>query len=240
MSLRRPPELVAAYRSCGRAARAHTAVRWATAPMEWVESALPADGDLLEVGSGHGLFSLFAALRGPRRTVEGVDVDAGKVSDARTAAAALGLGPSRVRFEHVGPGWRPEPGRSHRGVVIIDVLYLLGHDAALELCAAAADAVADGGVLVVKEMDTTKRWRCGLLHAQEVVATRVTRITEGSTVELVPLDDLADCMRDHGLAVEVVDLSAGSHVPHAAVVGRRARDEVTGPDPLAPWVSGPG
>lgn len=224
MSLHRPPELVDAYRACSRATRIHTAVRWATAPMEWVESNLPVDGDLLEIGSGHGLLSLHAALRGPGRRVEGVDVDAGKVADAREAARALDLGPERVRFERVEPGWRPEPGRSHRGVVIVDVLYLLGRSSALDLCARAADAVAPGGVLVVKEMDTTKRLRAGLLRAQELVSTKVTRVTEGSTVELVPLDELAGCMVDRGLDVTVVDLSARSHVPHAAVVGRRRAD----------------
>ena len=72
----------------------------------------------------------------------------------------------------------------------MDVLYLLGREAALGLVAEAAAALAPGGALVVKEIDVRPRWKYELARAQELVSTRITRITEGTGVAFVPPDDL--------------------------------------------------
>src|SRR5207247_9401847 len=52
---------------------------------------LPAEGAVLDLGCGFGLFSLYYAATGPRRFLRGIDVDARRIALARRAAARLGL-----------------------------------------------------------------------------------------------------------------------------------------------------
>ena len=218
---RRPGDVAAAYAHEPWSTRAHTVVRWATSPMGVLERELPERGSVLEIGCGHGLFCLVAALGSADRHVVGADIDAAKIVEARRAARSAHLDEERVRFLEVAPDWRPPPEPSYDAVVIIDVLYLLGIPAALELTAAAARAVAPGGRLLVKEVDTELRWKARLSATQEFVSTRLTRITEGETNVSVPLGQLRAAMQAEGLTVSSRALDRGYLWPHALLTGTR-------------------
>jgi len=189
--------------------------------MAAVERELPERGDVLEIGCGHGMFSLTAALGSSDRHVVGADIDGAKLVEARRAADAAGLGTDRLEFSEVEPAWRPPVEVLYDAVVILDVLYLLGLRGALDLTRAAARVVRPGGRLLVKEMDTELRWKARFCAAQEFAATRLTHVTEGSTVELVPLDALRSVMEDEGLQVGVRRLDRHLPWPHALLVGTR-------------------
>lgn len=218
---RRPDDVTAAYASEPWTTRAHTMVRWATSPMAAVERELPERGTVLEIGCGHGMFALTAALGSSDRQVLGADIDGAKLVEARRAAAAAGLTSDRLEFLEVEPDWRPSADVHFDAVVILDVLYLLGIPGALDLTRAAARAVRPGGRLLVKEMDTELRWKARFCAAQEFAATRLTHVTEGSTVELVPLAALRAAMEDEGLQVGVRRLDRHLPWPHSLLVGTR-------------------
>src|SRR6478752_1301271 len=78
-----------AYRDLPAAARVHATVRWWSAPFPRIAAHLPQSGRVLEIGCGHGLFSTYAALGVPDRSVVGVDIDADKIALARRVAAGL-------------------------------------------------------------------------------------------------------------------------------------------------------
>ena len=82
-------DALALYRDAGRAAHLHTLVRWWSAPFPAIEQALPPVGRVLEIGCGHGLFSTYAALSAPGRTVHGVDIDPDKILAATAAGRHL-------------------------------------------------------------------------------------------------------------------------------------------------------
>ncbi|HET6954672.1 MAG TPA: methyltransferase domain-containing protein [Acidimicrobiales bacterium] len=207
---------LAAYDDLGRGDRFHVAVRWRSCPFPAVDARVPRAGRVLDVGCGHGLFTLYLAARSPARSVVGVDVDGDKLVSARHAAERSGLpvgfAPSVAGELPVGP-WD--------AVTIVDVLYLLGRRPALDLVAQAAAALAPGGSLLVKEIDVRPRWKFELARLQEVVSTRVTRITEGSGVAFVPPDDIAGAMAAAGLVVTRHPLGRRSLHPHLLLVGRR-------------------
>jgi 2-polyprenyl-3-methyl-5-hydroxy-6-metoxy-1,4-benzoquinol methylase len=205
-----------AYSHLGRGDRFHTAVRWRTCPFPAVEAAMPRTGRVLDLGCGHGLFSLYLAAAGPDREVVGVDIDEDKLVSARRAAAHAGLA---VRFE-AAPDGRVPPG-PWDAITVVDVLYLLGEPAALDLVGRAAAEVGPGGVLAVKEMAVRPRWKYELARAQEMVATRVLRITEGDEVAIVPPDDIAAAMSDAGLEVARRRLDRRAPHPHLLLLGRR-------------------
>jgi 2-polyprenyl-3-methyl-5-hydroxy-6-metoxy-1,4-benzoquinol methylase len=228
MTLRRPPAArtaYARYRHLPRSTRAHIAVRWLSCPLPAVAAEVPSRGRVLDLGCGHGFLAHYLAADGPARSVHGVDVDGAKIAEARRAATAATVPTAdsapAPTFEQVDPGWCPPAGDRWDGIVVVDVLYLLGHDAALDLLGAAARAIAPGGRLVVKEIDTHPRWKHRLAVAQELAATRLAKVTEGATVAFLEPSAIAGAMHDAGLRVGERPIGRGYPHPHLLLVGDR-------------------
>lgn len=208
-----------AYRATSLSTRAHVWVRWLSCPFAAVEAELPPAGPILEVGCGHGLFSLYAAVAGPGRQVEGVDIDADKIAIGRAAASTLEPSGADVTLEAVPPGWHPTG--TWDAVVVVDVLYLLGPGPGEDLLDACAAAVAPGGRLVVKEIDLKPAWKYRLAIGQELAATRIARVTRGDTVRFLEPDRMVERMEAAGLRVDRRRVDAGYPHPHLLLRGTR-------------------
>jgi SAM-dependent methyltransferase len=176
---------------------------------------------VLEIGCGHGLVSAYLALAAPGRDVLGVDIDADKIALARAAATHLAPGEARLHFEVVDPDGLPAG--PFDAVVVVDVLYLLGERGRAALLDAAVERLAPGGVLVLKETDRLPRWKGALTVAQELVATRVLRITEGDEVAFEAPSVFAERLSRAGLAVHGRRVDRGYPHPHHLLVARRER-----------------
>ena len=118
-------------------------------------------------------------------------------------------------------GWRPPAGEVWDAVVICDVLYLLGRDEALDLLAACAAALAPGGVLVVKEIAERPAWKYRLARTQELLATRVAKVTQGDVVRFVDVDGMTGVLAAAGLTVGERRVDRGYPHPHLLLTGRR-------------------
>jgi 2-polyprenyl-3-methyl-5-hydroxy-6-metoxy-1,4-benzoquinol methylase len=209
--------LLGAYAGAPWRDRVHVHGRWRSCPFVALAAHVPTTGRVLDVGCGHGLLSLHLALGSTGRRVTGLDIDVDKIAVARRAAATAAA--DNVAFEVARPGDRPTG--EWDAITIVDILYLLGPVGATGMVAAAADALAPGGVLLVKEMALEPRWKHQLTRAQELVATRVVRITEGEHLALVAPDAIAGVMTEAGLDVRRHRLDHGRLHPHHLVVGRR-------------------
>ena len=170
-------------------------------------------------GHCHGLLSLSLALASPRH-VTGVDIDGAKVAAAAAAAAHLGPGEAEVSFAQVEPGWVPTGDVD--AVVIADVLYLLPVGDQRRLLSACARCLADGGVLVVKEVADQPRWKFRWNQVQETLSTRVLGITAGdAALHFVAPSTMAGWLEGEGLCTESRALDRGYPWPHHLLVGRR-------------------
>lgn len=178
---------------------------------------MPSEGRILEIGCGHGLFSVLLALQSDARDILGTDVDGAKIRAAQRAATR---GHLRVAFEAIAPG-SGLPGGPWDAIAIVDVLYLLDRQAQEQLLRAAAKALAPGGALVVKEMAMAPGWKFRWMRAQEQLSVRVLRITAGKQLTFVPPAHMAGWLVDEGLAVDERPLHRGRLHPHHLVVGRR-------------------
>jgi SAM-dependent methyltransferase len=220
---RRPDRTVrrvfALYAGASRADRLHLRVRWATCPVPAIDAEVPTRGRVLEVGCGHGLVSAYLALTCPERAVVGVDIDERKLVLARAAAARLARGEASLQFASSSDG--AVPAGPWDAIVIVDVLYLLDADHELALLDACVAELAPGGVLVLKETDVVPRLKHALAKAQEVLATRVLRITAGDALSFTPIGELAGHLADRGLAVTVRRVDAGYPHPHAMLVAQK-------------------
>ena len=179
---------------------------------------MPPTGEILDVGCGHGLLSLYLAVQAPARRITGVDIDGDKLDVARRAADAAHVD-DRVMFERVDGDWKPDA--RWDAIVEVDMLYLLGRERAADWVHTAATALVPGGRLVVKELDVTPSWKARWSRFQEILATRVLRITKGEELELIPSDDVVAAMRDADLDVQTRRLDRGRLHPHYVAVGTR-------------------
>lgn len=206
-----------AFATAPRGERLHVTGRLRSCPVAEIAGATPLSGRVLDFGCGHGALSLYLAITSPAREITGVDVDGDKLVHARAAADAAAL---PIRFEQVASAYRPTG--AWDAITIVDVLYLLGEDAAIEVVDAAAAALAPGGVLLIKEIDIRPRWKFWLATGQEVLSTRLFRITEGSRIHFVPPKQIADRIVAAGMQVEHHSLHRGRLHPHHLILARKA------------------
>lgn len=213
------PEVLSLYGDAPPAVRAHLALRWATCPFERVAAQVPSGGRVLEVGCGYGLFSNHLALSSPKRQVMGIDIDVRKVVHGQRAAQRGRARGAACEVHLEPPG--EVPGGPWDAIVIVDVLYLLDVDAQEGLLRSCAEALALGGVLVVKEMARTPRWKARWNTAQETLAVRVLRITAGDELTFLRPEVLGGWMEAGGLAVTHEDVSRGYPHPHHLMTATR-------------------
>lgn len=209
---------LALYEDAPRGDRLHVRIRWATCPVAAVDAEVPTRGRVLEVGCGHGLVSSYLALACPDRHVVGVDIDEHKIEVAHRAAAHLDPRASNLEFSTSGDGSLPRG--PWDAIVIVDVLYLLDPDDEVALLDACIAELAPGGVLVLKETDTVPRLKHEIAKFQEVLATKVLRITEGDALEFTPLGELASHLTAAGLATSLRRVDQGYPHPHSLLVAR--------------------
>ncbi|MBM4440672.1 MAG: class I SAM-dependent methyltransferase [Candidatus Rokubacteria bacterium] len=119
---------------------------------------LPPTGVILDIGCGFGLFSLYYAATGRERLVRGIDMNPRRIAMARRAAARLGL--DNVTYE-LGDA-RDFKGDMEVGAAyMLDIVHHVPPASVPPLLRQLHRAVAPGGLLLVKDVDTRpapKRW----------------------------------------------------------------------------------
>jgi 2-polyprenyl-3-methyl-5-hydroxy-6-metoxy-1,4-benzoquinol methylase len=211
-------EVLALFDHAPKRDRLHVRGRFRTCPVALVDAEVPRSGRVLEVGCGHGLISAYLALSSCDREVNGVDIDARKIAVASHAQSHVDPKTVHLEFHHASSGDVPEG--PWDAIVIVDVLYLLDKTAEFALLDACVEQLASGGVLVVKETDVAPRWKHWLARTQEIVATKVLRITAGSSLSFTPIAEIAAHLRSRGLEVSTRPVDKGYLHPHALVVAR--------------------
>lgn len=204
------------FRPTGRRAALHTTLRVVSLPLEQLLRVIPRDGDVLEVGCGHGVVSLALVDHGQLGTVTGVDVDEQKIATANLASERK-TPAGGSHFQVVDASWSGLSG-SYDIVIVVDVLYLLGESQATAAIDRLSNLVAPGGTLVLKGMSRSPRWKSLIDRLQEALSVRVLRITTGAQVAPFPVEMIANRLDAFGWNTTIHRLDRGYPHPHAAVV----------------------
>lgn len=162
------------YSEAPLSSRCFLLVRSMLTPYERMASVLPTRGRVLDLGSGHGLLS-FALSRGShQREIIGIDHDPERVRLAEAAALMLPAD-SRPVFE---TGDLKEKlgsfaSGSLAGIAMIDILHYFDPASQQFLITQAARALAPGGVLAMREIDSDAGVKAALNRFYERLATGV-------------------------------------------------------------------
>jgi SAM-dependent methyltransferase len=155
------------YRDLSLGTKTFLSIRWKLTPYDVMAAKMPASGAILDLGCGHGLFSLALALGSPERQVLAIDHDTARVELGTQAAKDLG----NLRFEQ-GSVLAPPPG-PYAGVSLIDVMHYFPPKLQEEIVRGLYSSLADGGTLLIREVNPQGGLVSALNRGYEKVATGI-------------------------------------------------------------------
>lgn len=204
---------ISAYRRLSLRERLYLELRAAACPLNPILDHVPSAGRILDLGCGSGLFARMMAMQSEQRAILGVDPDPSKI-----ALACKGVLRGNLTFELRNPAL-PKDGEQFDCITVVDVLYLLPLDEQRRLLTSLVRCLNPAGRLVIKCMDTRKRSKLIWDHAQELVAVKIVRMTKGSGICHIQIQELIDLLADnHGMAVDLIPLDRHYVHPHVLVV----------------------
>jgi len=167
---------------------------------------LPPSGDVLDVGCGFGLFSLYYAQLLPRVSFHGLDLDARRVGIAREAGRRLGLG--NVQYA-VGDARGFRARREYAGAYMLDIVHHVEPAAVRPLLGELHVALSPGGCLLVKDVDARPAYKRWFTHALDFL------VSPGSPPHYWAADALQAALEETGFRVArhaMVDVLPYPHV----------------------------
>jgi SAM-dependent methyltransferase len=222
------------YRGTGFRTRAFLAARLVILPLrDLAQEFAQLEGQVLGVGSGHGLIARFAAEVNPRIEVEGIDVDRERVA---IAEATRGRSPRvRIRVGDVralaadaearGCAAATAGARGRRGAAgvfdaaaAVDLMHHVPVADRAAVAYALARAVRPGGVLLVKDIAPTPRWKHAVNRLHD-------RLVSGEATTAIDPTSLAELFAEAGFETErIARVGRLSPYPHFILRARRAPD----------------
>lgn len=183
------------YAGEGLGTRLHVAVRAAICPFAQFLGEFPKEGKILDVGCGHGLLANLLAREGggAGRAITGIDHAAEKIAVAKRHAEGA------ITFS-AGPVGS-FPAGAFDAVSIVDVLYAVDIGQWDALLAACSRALKPGGVMIVKEVVDTPRWKYAAIMAEEWLAVKMLRITKGDRPHIESAATYRAALERNGFAV---------------------------------------
>ena len=203
---------VRAYRRASVGAAAYAVGRLVVAPLGPIASELARPGtSVLSLGCGFGVVERYLVELEPSLRVHGIDLDPEKLAaTARTGADG------RLVVRH-GDATRLEVEGGWDAVLICDLLHHIDPRQHRRTLQSAAEALAPGGVCLVKDLDVAPTWK----RRWNAVHDRLVAGPEPITCR--PPEEIAADLRSVGLEVDLVARIDRRWEPyaHSVVRGRR-------------------
>ena len=205
-------ELFEHYRTAGSATRAYLKIKLKICPLLQLEELFPKEGTIIDLGCGNGLFPNILSLGSSGRQIIGLDLDDQKIE----IADATKIPDAQITYQTGDVVGVDYP----QGDVftLVDVLYLIPydkHEAILQKC---YRSLPPGGILIIKEMDITPRWKYVWNLIQETLAVKLIGFTLGERFYFRSQKDYSDILQRTGFSVKTFPMHKGYWYPHIAYI----------------------
>ena len=167
---------------------------------------LPAEGTILDIGCGFGLFSLYYAQLIPAASFRGLDLNPRRVALATEAARRLGLANAAYA---VGDARTYRADAEYAAAYILDIVHHVPPETVEPLLSELHKAIRPGGCLLVKDVDTQPAYKRWFTHALDLL------MSPGGVIHYWPAGELAALLQRIGFRVYrhlMVDVLPYPHV----------------------------
>ena len=195
--------------------RAYSRIRFLILRQSFLEAIgqyFPDSGDILDLGCGFGLFSLYYAMMSPGRRVTGVDLNPRRIAMAQRCAAALGV-TNATYVAQDAVAWRGT--RTFDAIYMLDLVHHLPKASVEDTLRKIADLLAPGGVLIVKDVADRPAYKALFTLALDRLMVGMEPIHYWS------VDELASLLRLLGFDVKVHPIRDVLPYPHVLYVCTR-------------------
>jgi len=167
---------------------------------------LPAEGTILDIGCGFGLFSLYYAQLIPAASFRGLDLNPRRVALATEAARRLGLANTAYA---VGDARTYRADAEYAAAYMLDIVHHVPPETVEPLLSELHKAIRPGGCLLVKDVDTQPAYKRWFTHALDLL------MSPGGVIHYWPAGELAALLQRIGFRVYrhlMVDVLPYPHV----------------------------
>jgi 2-polyprenyl-3-methyl-5-hydroxy-6-metoxy-1,4-benzoquinol methylase len=175
---------------------------------------IPPEANILDAGCGAGLFIFLLVRLGRIRSAVGFDTDPNAIAVAQQLAARISAS-GAIRFEHRDANSAWPPG-TFDVVSLIDVIHHIQSKDQTTMLANAIEHVADGGILLYKDMASRPLWRAWANRLHDLISA-------GDWIKYLELNQVIDVAQRSGLRLEETGTINMLWYRHEWCVFRRTR-----------------
>ena len=171
---------------------------------------LPRSGEILDIGCGFGLFSLYFAATEKGRRIHGVDSNAQRIEYARASARRLGL--DNVEY-HASDALEWESEQRFDAIYLLDLVHHLPREEVPDFLERVRGLIRPGGVLLIKDVEDRPRWKMAF-------TLLLDRLMVGSEpIHYWPESELSALLRGLGFEVRRHRMKDFLPYPHILYIG---------------------
>lgn len=128
--------------------RFYVFLRFKILPIAKLETYLPKTGRILDIGCGYGLTTIYFAKKSPARQVEGIELNAHRITVAKIASQKI------VNMHFCVDNLANHQQGQYDCLVAIDLLHHLNPDQKNQLLSKCYDLLKPHGTLIIKDINT--------------------------------------------------------------------------------------
>jgi SAM-dependent methyltransferase len=208
-------DIFSLYSESDLVTKSYLRIKLKICPLVRLESLFPEEGKIVDLGCGNGLFPNILGIGSYRRHIVGADLDETKIAAAERTKGRL------TNIEYAVGNIVTMDYPTGDAFSLVDVLYLIPYEAQETILQKCARALAPGGTLIIKEMDTRPRWKYIWNYFQETLAVKIIGFTLGERFYFRSRDNFENLLSGMGFRVDTVRLDKGYWYPHIAYVCTR-------------------
>lgn len=157
-------------------------IRKILCPFNKIESLVPENGDILDVGCGHGTFAEILAKKSNDRRIIGIDPSSSKISYAKKRERVY----KNIKFKK---GYLEDvKNQRFDCITVIDVLYLLSPPDMVRFLKNIKNLLRENGVLILKTDSREPKILNRLLEIEETIMVKIFKLTHSDSQKLYFLD----------------------------------------------------